>query len=99
MYISATADEYKTILGKLIRKEVLFSNKVAEKGHINLTRKRKRSQYWVSVKIPKDEIDLEIKNGIPEESQRSTTSRCHCQYISCLYNMTIKEVGIGEWPL
>ena len=99
MYISATAYEYKTILGKLIRKEVLLPNEVAQKGHINLTRKRKRFEGWVSMKISKDEIDLEIKNGIPEESQRSTTSRCHRQYISCLYNMTVKEAGIGEWML
>ena len=64
LYISAIADEYKTILGKLIRKEVLLLHEVAQKGYINLTRKRKRSQGLVSMKMPKDEIDLEIRNGI-----------------------------------
>ena len=37
IYILATANEYRTILGKLIRREVLLPHKVAQKGHINLT--------------------------------------------------------------
>ena len=71
MYTSATADEYKAILEKLIWKEVILLNKVARKGPIKLTRKRRGCQDMVSMKIPKDEIDIEIQNGIPEESQRS----------------------------
>ena len=93
------AEEYKAVLGKLIRKEVILPNKVARKGPIKLTRKRRGCQDMVSMKIPKDEIDIEIQNGIPEESQRSTTSECHCQYMATLYSITMKEVRIGGKPL
>ena len=43
IYISATANEYRDILGKLIRREVLLPHEVAQKGNIKLTRKMKRS--------------------------------------------------------
>ena len=98
IHISATESEYRDILGKLIRREVLLPHKVAQKGNINLNRKRKRSGTWVSMKMPRDEIECEVINGIPEERQESTTSKCHRQYIKSLYDMTVKQAGDSEWP-
>ena len=51
-YTIATQEEYKAILGKLLKKEVIFANEVAIKAPITLTKRRKNGQHRISMRIP-----------------------------------------------
>ena len=77
IYISAMESEYREILGKLIRHEIKLPHEVAQKGNIYLQKKRKRSSSWVNMKEPRDEIECDVVDRIPEDRQESTKSKCH----------------------
>ena len=44
----------------------------------------------------RDEIECDVVDGIPEDRQESTTSKCHRQYIKTLYDMTVRQDGDSE---
>ena len=95
-------EEYKAILGRLLRKEVILANEVAIKAPITITKRRKNGHNRISMKIPDSALTGRIQGGIPEKYQRSTTSASHRQYIVTLYSMCMKKAGHDSaeaWPL
>ena len=100
--IGYSQEEYKVILGKLLRKEVILANEVTIKAPITLTKRRKNGRDRISIKIPDSALTGRIQGGIQEKYQMSTTSASHHQYIVTLYSMCMKETGYDSaeaWPL
>ena len=55
--ISATDREYKTVLGELIRGEIILPQETAQKKKIHLEKKIKQLGSWVNLEEPADEIN------------------------------------------